>query len=97
MNDTSTVARSGGSGSIAGVETARVGALEHHDPRILAERPRQLSVADVDRDHAARAAAQQAVGEAAGRGADVERHACRRRRCAKASSAPASFSPPRLT
>ena len=40
---------------------------------VVAQRPRELAAADVDRDHVRRAAPQQAVGEAAGRRADVDR------------------------
>ena len=46
----------------------------------LRSRQSQLAVGDVERDHVRRAALQQAVGEAAGRGADVERRGARRRR-----------------
>ncbi len=40
--------------------------------RVSAQPPVQLAVADIERDHARRAALQQDVGEAAGRGADVQ-------------------------
>src|SRR5207249_2006872 len=41
---------------------------------ILPQRPRELAVADVDRVHASRPAPEEAVGEAPGRGANIERH-----------------------
>ena len=52
---------------------------------------------DVDRVDVARAALQQHVGEAAGRGTDVEAAASRPGRSPNASSAAASLWPPRLT
>ena len=101
MNETSMVTRSktrGASGpSWSAVSVPRVDLLEHDDARIGAQRPVELAVADVERDHARRAALQQHVGEAAGRGADVERDAAARRSMAKASSACASLRPPRPT
>ena len=62
-----------------------------------AERLGELPAADVDGVDAARAALEQDVGEAAGRGADVEADAARPDRSPKASSAAASLCPPRLT
>ena len=56
---------------------ARVRALEHDDARVGAQLRVELAVADVDRVHARGAALQQAVGEAAGRRADVEADAAR--------------------
>src|SRR3546814_4428761 len=53
-------------------DRADVRALAHVDARIGAETLVQLAVADVEGDHARRAALEQAVGEAAGRGSDVE-------------------------
>ena len=70
---------------------------QHGDPRVVAQRPRELTAADVDRDDVRRAGLEQAVGEPAGRRAGVEGPARRRRRRAKRSSAAASFSPPRDT
>ena len=65
-----------------GVEAAHVGALEQCHARVLAQRPGELAVADVDGDYRRGAALQHAVGEAAGRCADVQhdasRHRCRR-------------------
>ena len=61
-------------------QVARVDVLEDHDARILPQPPVQLAVADVERDHARRAALQHHVGEAAGRGADVEPFAAGDRR-----------------
>src|SRR5690606_20778771 len=56
-----------GSSKVAGV-----GAFENDDPRVLAQLPGELAVADVDGIDAHRAARQQDVGEAAGRSPDVE-------------------------
>ena len=84
MNETSatasdtasgSVSRSGASGSrraawVRSMETTRA---------IAAQRLRQLSAAHVESIDAARAALQQAVGEAAGRGAHVQADATRRR------------------
>ena len=58
-------------------QVPRVEALDDGDARIGPEPPGELAVADVERDHVARAAVEQHVGEAAGRGADVERDAAR--------------------
>ena len=52
-------------------------ALEHGHARVVAQRERQLAVGDVERDDMRGPALQQAVGEAAGGGADVERVATR--------------------
>ena len=54
---------------------ADVRPLEHHDPRVGADARVQLAVADVEGDDLAGARGQQAVGEPAGRRADVERPA----------------------
>ena len=73
-----------------------VDALDHRDALVVAQPRVQLAVADVERDHPRGAALEQAVGEAAGRGADVEAvlaGGVDRQR----SSAWASFSPPRET
>ena len=59
-------------GQVARRQRARVGALEHGDALVGAQRPVQLAVGDVERDDVRGAALQQAVGEAAGRGADVQ-------------------------
>ncbi len=75
------VTRSTVPGSIVERQVARVEVLEDHDARIVAQSPIELAVADVERDHARRPALQQHVGEAAGRGADVERLRGRRPRC----------------
>ena len=50
---------------------ADIGALHALDTRILPQTPRQLAIADVNGIHLARTAAQQAVGKAAGRCANV--------------------------
>src|SRR5581483_6958187 len=54
------------------LEAARVRALEHGHARVGAQARVELAVADVERDHVRRPALEQHVGEAAGRGADVE-------------------------
>ena len=54
------------------VRCAGVGALEHGDAVVVAQAPVQLAVGDVERHHVLGSALEQAVGEAAGRGADVE-------------------------
>ena len=79
------------------IDVADVLALEHDDARVLAERPRELAVADVDRVDPRGAAAEQHVGEAAGRRADVERDHARRDRSPNASSPFTSLSAPRET
>ncbi len=58
-------------------ELTCVEALDHGHPRVLAERVGDLAVGDVDGRDAGGAALEQAVGEAAGRGADVEAVAAR--------------------
>ena len=78
MNETSTTIRSGANGQLARLERAGVAALEHRHARVLAEPPVELAVGDVERDHGRGPALEQAVGEAAGRGADVEAAAARR-------------------
>ena len=76
MNETSQTTSSGANGSAVSVPGVR--ALQHGHARVVAQPRVQLAVADVDRDHARGAALEQAVGEAAGRGADVERSRARR-------------------
>ena len=71
MNETSQTSRSGRNGSSR--ERPRVRPLEHRDARVVPELRVQLAVADVDRDHARDAVLEQAVGEPAGRCADVDR------------------------
>ena len=56
MNETSTTARSTGSGSGVGGERAGVDALHRHDPRVVAQPLGELPVAHVDRVDARRAA-----------------------------------------
>ena len=78
MNDTSIVTHVEGARvlrQLIGGERARVDPLEHDDAGIAPQLPVELAVADVERDDPRRAAAEQDVGEAAGRGADVEREA----------------------
>ncbi len=73
MKDTSITARSKRSvPKSSGREVARVDALAHFDARVCAQPPVDLVVADIDGDDAPRAVLQEAVGEAAGRGAHVE-------------------------
>ncbi len=55
---------------ISGVE-----AFHDQDPGILPQAPVELAVADVDREHHPGPALEQAVGEAAGGGTDVESQA----------------------
>ncbi len=54
------------------VQETSVRPLEHDHPRIVSQAGVQLAVADVESDHPGGAALEQDVGEAAGRGADVE-------------------------
>ena len=65
---------------VLGLEVAGVGALEHRDPRVGAQRPRELTTPDVDREHRRRAGLEQAVGEPAGRRAEIEGPRARHRR-----------------
>ena len=53
-------------------ERARVDAFERADARVRREARIELSVTDIDGDDLRRAAREQNVGEASGRGADVE-------------------------
>ena len=62
----------GGVGQVAGDEVAGVRALDHRDAIVGAQRPVELTIGDVEGDHVGRAALQQAVGEAARRGPDVQ-------------------------
>ena len=98
MKDRSAATRSGGGRHLAGPQLADVDPLQHGDPRIGAQRPGELAVADVDGDDVRGAGPQQHVGEAAGGGAGVQAaapgDAAGR---AKAASAPASLRPPRET
>jgi hypothetical protein len=57
---------------------ARVGPLEDHDARIVAQPPVELAVADIDRVDRFGATPEQHIGKATGRGADIERHDPRR-------------------
>ena len=54
------------------LDVAHVGALQHRDAIVGAQRPRELAAPDVERDHVVGAPLQQAVGETAGRRPDVE-------------------------
>ena len=53
-------------------QRARVNAFERADARVRRETRIELSVTDIDRDDLGRAARKQDVGEASGRGAEVE-------------------------
>ena len=73
MNDTSITIRSGRYGSCSSVSARAFDALDHRHARVAAQAVVELPVGDVERDDVRAAPLQQAVGEAAGRGADVER------------------------
>ncbi len=76
MNETSQTASCGANGSSvsvrAFVRSSTVTRGSRAEPRV------ELAVADVERDHARRAALEEDVGEAAGRGADVDAVEARR-------------------
>ena len=73
MNETSLTIRSGRYGRSLGGDRAGVRALDHGHPRVRAQAVVELAVGDVERRDVLRSALQQAVGEAAGGGADVQR------------------------
>ena len=75
MNETSMTIRSGRVRELVGRDRAGVDALDHGHAVVLAQAVVELAVGDVERDHVLGAALEQAVREAAGRGADVERAA----------------------
>ncbi len=58
----------------AGTEGACVGALHRNDARIVAQRFGELAAADIEGVYAAGVALDQQVGEAPGRGTDVQAH-----------------------
>ena len=62
-----------GLGNLLARQHTRVDPLAHDDARVLAQLPGELAVADIDGVDLPRAARQQHIGEAAGRGADIER------------------------
>ena len=64
-------------GQRVGRQRAGVDALDHRHALVARAATVQLAVGDVERDDVRRAALEQAVGEAAGRGADVERATAR--------------------
>ena len=97
MKLTSMVTRSGGASKLDAGERADVGLFERDDLRSPAQARVQLPAADIDRIDPLRAALEQHLREAAGRGADVEADAALSDRSAKWSSAAASFTPPRET
>ena len=70
--------RAGGSPRRSGVKRARIEAFERAHARVRRKARIELSVADVDGDDLRRAAREQDVGEASGRGADVEADEARR-------------------
>ena len=72
MKLASQVMMSTGSGICARRQMARVQPFVDDDARILPQLPGELAVADIDRIDPRGAARQQHVGEAAGRGADIE-------------------------
>src|SRR5207248_7706847 len=55
-------------------QVARVGPVHDAHARIAAEFPGQLSVADIDGEYLFRAVLEQAIGEPAGGGAEVNGH-----------------------
>ena len=72
MNERSATTPSTGPPTSSGVEVADVGALVHRHPIVAPQPLVQLPAADVDGDDRGGAVLQQAVGEPAGRRADVE-------------------------
>ena len=58
---------------VRGLERSCVGALDDDHARIVTQAPVELAVANVERDHADRAAFQEDVGESSRGRADVER------------------------
>ena len=96
MNETSATTTSAGP-PIAPSSPPDVCSFEHGHPCVVARTRVQLAVADVEGDDGGGAARQQAVREPAGRGADVDGPAARRRRCRSAPGRRRSFSPPRPT
>ena len=75
MNETSTTIEVRAVGQLVGRQRAGVGALDHRHALVLAQAVVELAVGDVERDDVLGAALEQAVGEAAGGGADVQRAA----------------------
>ena len=76
MNEQSITARSAGANGwrkSGGGQMARVGFFHHHDARVLAQFPGELALADVHGKNLGRAVLEQAIGEPAGGGAEVER------------------------
>ena len=73
MKETSATSRSGANGRSPGSSSRALRAVEARDARVAGDPVVQLAAADVQGDDPRGAALQQAVGEAAGRGADVER------------------------
>ena len=78
MNETSATTRSNGSPMHRRLEAARVGALEHDDARIARGAWHRAGRSRRRRRRRARAVLEQAIGEAPGRGADVEADPARR-------------------
>ena len=73
MNHTSTVAMAIGSGSMAAVRVRALARSIETTRGIASQRLGELSATDVERIDPARAALEQDIGEAAGRGAHIER------------------------
>ena len=61
-----------------GAEAPRIGRLQHHDQGLGAELSVELSVADIDGEDLPSTAGDEYMGEAAGRGADIERDPAQR-------------------
>ena len=98
MKLTSQTARSTGFAEI--VRTSRSRALTpscNDHARIGAQLPVELAGAHIDRMHARRSGLQQAIGEAAGRRADIRADRARDIDVRNPVSAPSSLRPPRLT
>ena len=60
------------SGIVLARQHTRIHPLAHDDARVLAQFPGELAVADIHRVNPPRAARQQHIGKAAGRGADIK-------------------------
>ena len=58
-----------------GGQAASIRALDHRHPLVRSQSPVESAVGDVERDHRRGATLEQAVGEPAGAGSDVERPA----------------------
>ena len=72
MKLTSIVAKSGSWRERRGIERADIGRFQRDYALVLAQPRMKLAASDIDRVDACRAAREQHLGEAAGRGADIE-------------------------